>query len=244
MAMVNREMYGAGFSMSLDKLVACLSDLKYNQSVVDLIVYVAGARPPLHEVTQILKSLWAVGIKCCFVETPPNRENEESWAREVGANHIVLIDENGDFRVKVWQQDRYNEKSLKRIEFIEYMKKNLQPDSVATITESLNQNLTLSRNSSIASIANNKSIETQPAGSATLAIIFVMNEKLNTSKRKRFENQIEQKLGNVLQKFNKKETLEIFAVELDMVQIKSFISCIDPNPKHQTPNDFEAMIEK
>lgn len=246
MAIVNREMYGAGFSLAIDKLVLCLNqlaDFNSHRAVVDLIVYVTGARPPLKDVTQILKSLWAAGIKCCFVEAPSSKEDEDSWAKDLGANHIILLGEDGCLRVKSWQQDRYFEKTVTRTGIIEYLKKNLNADFTA-IAENLQQNLTLLRNNSITNIANNKNFEPSASGLPILEVIFIMTEKPNLNKRKRLENQIEQKLGNVMQKFNKKETFAIFAVELDSKQIKSFISCIDPNPKDQSSTDFDCIIEK
>lgn len=245
MSIVNREMYCAGFSFAIDKLVVCLSqltDLNYHRAVVDLVVYVTGARPPLKEVTQILKSLWAAGIKCCFVEAPTAKEDEDSWAKDLGANHIVLLGEDGCLRVKSWTHDRYSEKNVTRVEIIEYLKKNLNTN-VTAINENLHQSLSLTRNNSISNMTN-KNAEVITPGLPPLDVVFVTIEKLNLNKRKRYENQIEQKLGNVMQKFNKKETFTIFAVELELKQIKALVGCIDPNPKDQTQSELDVLLEK
>lgn len=246
MSIVNREMYCAGFSLAVDKLVLCLSqiddlsnDLNANRSVVDLLVYVTGTRPPLKEVTQIMKSLWGAGIKCCFVEAPNAKIDEDLWAKDLGANHIIVLGEDGCLRVKSWQHDRYCEKNVKRWEVVEYLRKNLNAD-VTSITENL-QSISLSRNNSITNVTS-KNFEAP--GLPTLDVVFVMTEKPNLNKRKRLENQIEQKLDNVMQKFNKKETFAIFAVELDAKQIKSLVSCIDPNPKDQSHSDLDLLLEK
>lgn len=238
-------MYCAGFSFAIDKLVLCLSqltDLNHHRAVVDLVVYVTGARPPLKEVTQILKSLWSAGIKCCFVEAPTAKEDEDSWAKDLGANHIVLLGEDGCLRVKSWTHDRYAEKNVTRMEILEYLKRNLNAD-ISAINENLHQNLSLTRNNSISNITN-KNAEAITPGLPPLDVVFVTAEKFNLNKRKRFENQIVQKLENVMQKFNKKETFAIFAVELELKQIKALIGCIDPNPKDQTQTELDFLLEK
>jgi hypothetical protein len=246
MSIVNREMYSAGFSLVIDKLVNCLNqmaDLNDHRSVVDLMVFVSGARPPLKEVAQILKSLWAAGIKSCFIESLNSKDDEDSRAKELGANHILVFSEDGCLRVKTWHGDRYFEKNVTRMEIIEYMKRNLNAD-VTAITETLHQNIGLIRNNSVTGGMSNKNFEALTPGLPPLDVVFVIAEKLNINKRRRIENQIEQKLGNVMQKFNRKENFIIFAVELELKQIKSLIGCIDPNPKDQSPSDLDAMLEK
>jgi translation initiation factor 2-alpha kinase 4 len=55
LTIVNREMYSAGFSFAMDKLVFALtqSDDHNNQAIVDILVFVSGARPPLKEVVSV-----------------------------------------------------------------------------------------------------------------------------------------------------------------------------------------------
>jgi eukaryotic translation initiation factor 2-alpha kinase 4 len=245
MAIVKSEMYAAGFSLGIDKLVLALSqmtDLNHHRSVVDLVVYVLGARPPLKEVTHILKSLWNAGIKSCFIEAMNLKEDEDSWAKDLGANHILVFGEDGCLRVKSWMHDRYFEKTVTRMEIIEYLKKNLNAD-VTAVSENVAQNLAITRNTSTSNISN-KNYESSSMGLPTLDVSFVTSEKFNASKRKRLENQIEQKLMNVMQKFNKKENFSIFAVELEITQIKLLIGCIDPNPKEQSQSEWDATLEK
>lgn len=237
-------MYSAGFSLVIDKLVNCLNqmtDLNDHKSVVDLMVYVSGARPPMKEVAQILKSLWLAGIKCCYIESLNSKEDEESRAKDLGANHILALSEDGILRVKSWHDDRYFEQDVTRVDIIEYLKKNLGTN-VRAISESLHQNLSLVRNTSVPGTSS-KNFESSN-GMPPLDVVFVIAEKLNITKRRRLENQIEQKLGSVMEKFTKKTTFAIFAVDLELKQIKSLIACIDPNPKDQSQSDLDAMLEK
>ncbi|CRK86209.1 CLUMA_CG000064, isoform A [Clunio marinus] len=243
MSVVTRNMYCAGFSMALDKLVMCLSqsnDLNIYRTVVDLVVYVTGTRTPLKEVTPILKSLWSAGIKSCFLEASSSKEDEDSWARDLGANHIIVIGEDGRLRYKTWQQDRYFEKNVTKSEIIEYVKRNLNVDSNLM---SDNFNHLLHRNSSVTSISS-KNFDVPTSGVPALDVIFVMTTKINQNNRRRIENQVEQRLNATMKKFSKKETLAIFVIELDTKQVKSLISCIDPNPEDQSDCDFDALKEK
>jgi histidyl-tRNA synthetase len=101
----NREMYSAGFSLAIDKLVHLVGqqcESSVHRAVVDLVVYVVGARPPLKEITHLLKSLWTNGIQCCFVEVPSMKDDEDFYARDLGANHILELGEDGYSKVKSW----------------------------------------------------------------------------------------------------------------------------------------------
>lgn len=217
MTISNREMYCAGFSLAIDKLVTCLnqlSDTKSYRSVVDLVVYVTGLRPPLKEICQIMKSLWSAGIKCCFIESQTH--DDEDVARDLGANHIIVLGEDGCQRIKSWQNDRYHERSVSKAEAIEYLKKNLSMEINSTSTE---QNHVV-RNSSLTNVPNS---ENTSSGLPSYEIIWITNEKINSNKKKRLENQIEQKLSNVMLRFSKRETFVIFAINIDSHQIRALI---------------------
>lgn len=236
-AFVNREMYCAGFSLAIDRLVQSLSqssDTKSYRSVADLVIFVVGSRPPIAEVCQVLKSLWALGIKTSFIESQDEISQDEI-ARDLGANHILILGEDGCLRIKSWQNERYDERSVSRVEAIEYLKRNLILDLSGT---SLEQSLII-RNSSVANITNESSSSSLPS----YEVIFILNEKLNSNKKRRLENQIEQKLKNVLQKFYKKESFVIFATELEAKHIRILLSYIDPNPEEKHDSDFEAIIK-
>lgn len=230
-----RELYCAGFSIVMDKLLMCLSQSNEFHSVVDLVVFVTGSRPPVKDICHLMNSLWAADIRCCFIESLSSHEDDDI-ARNLGANHIFVLGEDGCIRVKSWQNDRYHDKSVSRAEAIDYLKKNLSIDFQLVQHQELNH---LMRNNSVASMSN----EITSSGSPAFEIVFIANEKLNANKRKRLENQIEQKIENVLQKFTRKETLIIFAIELDAKQIRPLLSCIDPNPKEQSQSEFDAILK-
>jgi translation initiation factor 2-alpha kinase 4 len=234
---VNREMYCAGFTLAIDKLVLTLNQLSKTityRSTVDLVVYVTGTRPPLKEICNLMKSLWNANLKCCYIESP-NNQVDEDVARDLGANHILVLGEDGCLRIKSWQIDRYDERSVSKAEALDYLKKNLSMD-INTMT--IEQNF-MTRNNSLTNIPN----ENVNAGLPFFEIDFVTVEKITANKKKRLINQIEQKLSSVMKRFCKRETFFIFAVELDPRQIRSLISCIDPNLKEQDTSDFDAVLK-
>lgn len=234
-------MYCTGLSLAIDKVVLCLqklNDINCLTAVVDLLIIVA-FNSPMKQATSLLKNIWAAGIKCCLFEAPNGYSDEEQLGKELGANHIIIFSEQG-LRAKTCTQNHYSEGSLTSQEIVEHLKRNLSLD-ITDITE--HQNQAIQRNNSITSFST-KNYETPANGLPTLDVIFVTLEKFNLNKRKRLENQIEQKLENVMQKFNKKETFAIFAVELEMKHVKSLIGCIDPCPNSHSENELDVMLER
>lgn len=228
-----RELYCAGFTIAMDKLIACLNPSNEHHSVVDLVVFITGTRPPVKDICQIMNSIWTANIKSCFIES----QDDDEIAKNLGANHIFVLCEDGCIRIKSWQNDRYQERSVSRAEAIDYLKKNLSADfHIGSLQEPNN----LMRNNSISNITN----DITTIGLPSYEIVFIANEKLNSSKRKRLENQIEQKFEKVLHKFSRKENFIIFAIELDGKQIRSLLSCIDPNSKEQSQSEFDALLKR
>ncbi|KAG5678544.1 hypothetical protein PVAND_008211 [Polypedilum vanderplanki] len=234
-SLISREIYCAGFTFAIEKLVTSLNQLSNAityRSTVDLLFYVTGTRPPLKEICHLLKSFWNAGHKCCYIESP-NNQVDEDVARDLGANHILVLGEDGCLRIKTWQIDRYDENTVSKAEALNYLKKNLSMD---INTLSIEQNFS-TRNNSLTNIP----IENINAGLPFFEINFITNEKITSNKKKRLVNQIEQKLSSVMKRFSKRETFVIFVVELDAHQIRSLISCIDPDPKQQSQNDFDVL---
>ncbi len=226
-----RELYCAGFTISMDKLIACLNPSNEHHSVVDLVVFITGSRPPVKDISQTLKSLWSANIKCCFIES----QDDDDLAKSYGANHILILGEGGCIRVKSWHSYRYQEASVSRNEAIEYIKKNLSPDFHVGAPQ---EQFQLVRNISMTNAS-----EAASSGLPSYEIVFIANEKLSTSKKRKLENQIEQKFEKVLHKFGRKENFIIFAIELDSKQIRRFLTCIDPTSKEQSQAEFDNVLK-
>lgn len=225
----------------MDKIVSNLAQDVRENRIVDLVIILSGNRPPLKDVIHILKLLWNADTKCCFVESC-GFESDEQIARKFGADHILLMGDDGIMRLKSWQMTRFDEKVVNRYDIEEYLKKNLIADSNAVI-ETFYQPLNVMRNNSVTNIPI-KNLEYVAPATANLNIQFVVGDKLAVKVRKRLENQIEQKLDSITNIFNKKGTIFAFVVELVEREVRSLVNCIEPHPTEQSKDEFENFIDK
>lgn len=233
--------YSVGFSLAMDKIVSNLVQDARENRIVDLVIFLSGNRPPLKDVIHILKLLWSADTKCCFVESC-GFESDEQIARKFGAEHILLMGDDGIMRLKSWQLTRFDERVVNRVDIEEYLKKNLIADASAAV-ETCYQPLSVMRNNSITNIPA-KNLEYAAPATANLNIQFVVGDKLAVKVRKRLENQIEQKLDAITNIFNKKGTIYVFVVELVEREVRSLVNCIEPHPTEQSKDELEAFLDK
>lgn len=246
----NREISGVGFSFALDKIVSALNQYhladfeEYNS--IDVVVCVTGSRPPLSDVTKVLRSLWAAGIRCGIVESSGANEAQD-MAKDLGASHFILFGDDGLLRVRSFNQDRYQERFINRHELIDYMQKMLRS---ADTTNSLNDNQINNQNSSI-NYTNNNNTAVQTIKSnnilcgpilPTIDVIFLTQEKTPANMRRRYENQVKQHMTDVLSKFVKKECVVIFVVELPSLVLKMLCCTLDPRQINHKVTDEEVTF--
>ncbi|XP_058833033.1 eIF-2-alpha kinase GCN2-like [Topomyia yanbarensis] len=239
------ELSGAGFSFHLDKLVNAIGSSPGCEPV-EVMICITGSRPPLREVVQILRSLWSNGIKTGVLE---GALSVDESAKEVGASLVVMLGDGGELRVRCLDHDRFHERHVTRVELIAYTLRILRPDSTTNdITVSL-QNTSLTSATSTKS-APSLSGQSQNSSTASLDLIFLTSEKINTNKKRRYENQVEHKLSPVLSKFQKKEKISLIMVDLPNAPLRGLIGLLDPtecgNDDESSPNSVElnALIER
>jgi translation initiation factor 2-alpha kinase 4 len=215
------EMCGAGFSFSLDRLVQALQLPNKEYEPIEVIICISGSRPPLQDVVQILRSLWTAGIKTGLIETI---NYEEEISKDICTKHIIMLGEGGVLRVRSWSEDRFIEKSVSRPELIDYIQKMLRPESSVT------ENLLCYTNSTtnIPAIKNSNNVQNLTSSTPSLDLVFKLSEKVNTSKKRRLENQVEQKLQPILSKFCKKEKITVIMVDLPSSPLRALVGIIDP----------------
>ncbi|XP_065075686.1 eIF-2-alpha kinase GCN2 [Ochlerotatus camptorhynchus] len=239
------ELSGAGFSFHLDKLVYALGPTGGCEPV-EVMISITGSRPPLKEVVQILRFLWSHGIKTGILEGAISMEES---AKEAGANLVVMLGEGGELRVRTWNHDRFQECHITRPELFGYILKILRPD------QSTNEVTTALQSASLASSTSAKSVpslvsQNQNNSTASLDLIFLIAEKVNTNKKRRYENQVEHRLSPILSKFQKKEKISLIMVDLPNAPLRGLIGLIDPaecsNDDEGSPNSVElkALIER
>lgn len=183
----HRGISGAGLSFSLDKVVAAIGN-EFEQECrgIDVAVCVTGTRPPLKDVTHVLKGLWSADIRSGVVEAI-NADEAQDLAKDLGAVHVILLAEDGSLRVRSWDRERFQEKHVTRTELVQYIQKMLKNDNnVQTDYTSTQYALTTSlSNVSIKNTSTNSFINLP-----NVKVVFLMHEKLTANMRRRYENQV------------------------------------------------------
>uniref|UniRef100_A0A182SID6 Uncharacterized protein n=1 Tax=Anopheles maculatus TaxID=74869 RepID=A0A182SID6_9DIPT len=83
--------------------------------------------------------------------------------------------------------------------------------------------------SSATSAAAAAASQQQPINSApALDLVFLTSEKVNTSKKRRYEHQVERKLAPVLSKFHRKEKVSLIMVDVPSAPLRGLVGLIDP----------------
>ncbi|XP_050081134.1 eIF-2-alpha kinase GCN2 [Anopheles maculipalpis] len=242
------ELSGAGFSFMLDKLVNAVAP-SVGYEPIEVMICVTGSRPQLKEVAQILRPLWSHGIKTCVIETSAGAVDD--LGKEAGANVVVLLGDGGELRVRSWNHDRFQERHVTRPDLMAYVLRTFRRSDVAAgeMSQTL-QNTSLSGSSTSASFSYSSSFtatstsasmklssgasaavssQQQPIHTApALNLVFLTSEKINTSKKRRYEHQVEHKLTPVLTKFHRKEKVTIIMVDVPSAPLRGLVGLIDP----------------
>lgn len=231
MSVPNREIAGAGFSFALDKIVYALRTTEEHEcNSVDVVVCVSGSRPPLQDVTQILRSLWSAKIRAGIAESN-NPDEAVDLAKEVSAKHVIMLGEGGVLRVRSWERDQFKEKFVTRPELIGYIQKMLTPDGQKEGVEGVTAPIL--------------QVAKAPVAFVNLEFLFVIQEKLTANKKRRYESQIEQNVSSVLAKFTKKERVTMVVVELSTSVLKAFVATIDPfSETKEYSAELHQLIER
>lgn len=191
---------------------------------------------PIKEVAQTLRTFWAAGLKGGTAEA--NTFNEaQDMAKDLCAKHVILLGAGGEFRVRSWEKNQFQEKKVMKHELISYLSSSMNTPN----------NQILSTSSSCHTNIMNAVKTNNTTCLPTLDYVFRLSEKLTTSKRKRYEGQIEQTVSPVMAKFAKKEKITIVAVELGKGIVKALIASMDPCPESledDATSGLNQLIEK
>lgn len=237
--MTNRDISGAGFSLALDKLLGAIISPKEEEiTPIDVVVCVTGSRPPLRDVTQILRLLWAANIRTGLVEATNSNEAQEQ-AKDLGANHTILLDGTGSLRIR---SSDSHERHILRDELTDYIQKLLREDSSSASFE-LNTSQS-SMNSSATNIHRNSI--SHSIALPSVEVFFVMHEKPTANMRKRYENQVQQQMAPSLSLFGRKEKFFVMVVELPVATLNALVGAIDPRDirNSDTDNSMAYVLER
>lgn len=253
---------GAGLSFSLDKLVAAVG-MEYAKDCrpIDIGICVCGTRPPLKDVTYIMRLLWSVGIRCGIVETASSGGDEAQDLARLGALHVILVAENGVLRVRSFDRDRFQERHLTRAELVEFIQKMQRSEAVSSGAVGVCADYTsqMSNMSSggggsgggrgenvLSYSASNVSIKNNYSQLPNVQVTFLTHDKPTANYKRRLENQVAQQMSSTLAQFIKKETFVVLVVELPPAVLNALVGAINPREirKKETEPEMNFVIER
>ncbi|XP_011337588.1 eIF-2-alpha kinase GCN2 isoform X2 [Ooceraea biroi] len=243
MASKEIKQYGAGISISLDKLVTAVAEMCENPSGeskcgIDVAVCCEGSPGGEgrrdREMINVLREIWSLGLKVTILDLCAMEEIPE-YCQENSISHIVLL-RNGTLRVQTWERDRFQEKKWNTIQdIVEYLQR--QSETALPI---------LNRSESKVS-TNDVSVAPTSSNPVNANINFVLSErdKLSGSGRRSFKNSILAQMSSYLQRISHKVPVEIFAVFLDMSVIRTIISFLEIDEDEQVfQKSIQILIDK
>ncbi|XP_044265056.1 eIF-2-alpha kinase GCN2 [Tribolium madens] len=223
-----------GISLSLDKLVQAVDDLP-SLEVLDVAVCSVGTKQLLKEKTQILRNLWSVGVRCAMIEAT-NIEEIQEQCGELRVPHVVMLkdSEQGTVRVRSWERDRFQEKTVKVPELVETMLRIIKcwkegAQEVVPVTG------TVFRSDSKSGYEKNEH-------EANVAVLFVTVDKLSANARRRYDIQIRSQLDVLVKKLSGYVTVLGLSVESNV--IRTVASYLEWETDQQFHKSVQVIIEK
>ncbi|KAK0164782.1 hypothetical protein PV328_003359 [Microctonus aethiopoides] len=232
--------YGAGISISLDKLVSILHESEMELSLeknltkfrFDVAVGCVDGSPKRDdELMSVLRELWAIGLHVTVLDFSTTVEILD-YARENSVSQVITLktDEKGYVRLQSWVGDRFQERKISISEITDHLQRQTE------------NRLPILNRSESKTIAN---VET-PMSSTNLVNIninFVLSEKekMSGNLRKISKNSILSHISSLLQRILYKVPIEVFATTLDNAVIKTMVSLLDIDDKQE---DFERKIQE
>lgn len=240
MASKETKQYGAGISISLDKLASAVAEACENgESKCGIDVAICCEGSPGSEgrrekdMINILREIWSLGLKVTILDLCTMEETLE-YCQENSISHIILL-RNGTLRVQTWERDRFQEKKWNTIQdIVEYLQR--QSETTLPIL-----------NRSESKMSANNDISVAPSNPVNVNINFILSErdKLSGSGRRSFKNTILAQMSSYLQRISHKVPIEIFAVFLEMSVIRTIISFLEIDEEEQAfQKSIQIVIDK
>lgn len=241
MASKETKQYGAGISISLDKLVsavseACENSCGENKCGIDVAVCYEGnpgnEGRKEREIINLLREIWSLGLKVTILDLCIMEEILE-YCKENSISHIIFL-RNGTSRVLTWERDRYQEKKWNTIpDIVEYLQR--QSESSLPIL-----------NRSESKVSTND-VPIAPSNPVSVNINFIISErdKLSGSNRRSYKNAILAQTSSHLQRISHKTPVEIFAVFLEMSVVRTITSFLAIDEDEQAfQESIQIVIDK
>lgn len=242
MASKETKQYGAGISISLDKLVSAIAETcenlnGENKCGIDVAVCCEGQGSEKRrekEMIGVLREIWSLGLKVTILDVCTIEEILE-YCQENSINQIVSLreGEKGTLRVQTWERDRFQEKKINVQDIADYLQRQSE-----TVLPALNRS---------ESKANANDVLITPSNPVNVNINFVLSErdKVSGSGRRSFKNTILAQTSSYLQRISHKVSIEIFAVFLEMSVVRTIISFLEIDGEEQIfQKSIQVVIDK
>ncbi|KAI5707240.1 hypothetical protein M8J75_015941 [Diaphorina citri] len=211
----------AGFSLSLDKLVAAGSSVQCTGTVAstcDVLLCSIG-KSLLHTRLNIVRDLWQAGVRCSVLDQLEDFESIQSSCVEMRIPCIVFLKdtEPGTARLRTLVKDRFQEKRVNLNDLVDTVLRLLRAD-VSTVRCDVTRHRTTSeaRQSSGGDLSG-------PEVNVTLLV----EERISAAARRRYEHQILTTLASSFQKLSPKIKIEVVGLHVEADFIRSFVSMLD-----------------
>ncbi|XP_076299172.1 eukaryotic translation initiation factor 2 alpha kinase Gcn2 isoform X2 [Lasioglossum baleicum] len=236
--MANKEtkQYGAGISISLEKLVSAVletsesSESKYG---IDVAISCLGNTRREKEMIDLLKEFWSFGLKVTVLDLMSVEEILE-YCSEQSINQVVILkaSEKGAVRVHTWERDRFQEKKIANKEVGEFLQR------LDTSTPILNR-------SESKTSANENYISNNNPNNININFILSERDKLSGSSRRSLKNSIFAQMSTYFQRIAHKIPIVIFAMNLEMSVIRTIISFLEIDEEDQSfLKSIQVIIDK
>lgn len=226
--------FAVGVSISLDKLAQAVQEsFGTHLEFLDVVVCSLGTKSLVKEKAKVLKSLWSAGIRACLIEAN-NMEEIQEQCNELNVPHVVMLkdSEQGTVRIRSWERDRFQEKTVIIAEL---------PENIQRILKSWNENGHYEQ--LMRSESKSGCMEKQEHGhDANVNVIFVTNEKLSANARRRYDNQIRSQLDGVFKRIN--GDIIILGLTIENSVVKTIAAYIVFDSEHLFQQSVGNIIDK
>lgn len=206
---------------------------------VDVAVCIAESRPPIRDITQTLYSLWNANMRTIIIESATMNDAQDK-AQEMGAKYMVLFGEKLPLRVRRFNDKFVSYEIVERHTLIDYLKKNL-----AVANNDQPQSGSYSSGNASGGIESFQAQHPQPSSSNALPVVdvsFVINERLTSTMRRRYESQLIQNMSTTLRVYGKNERVSIVVIDLPSTVLKALVGAIDPMDPNSSETNADVIL--
>ncbi|KAG1661721.1 eIF-2-alpha kinase GCN2 [Nymphon striatum] len=229
-----------GVSISVDKIINCISEDEKIEGLADAIVCSVGNTSLIREKCAICQELWASGIKTTIhYDYIQDFEEFNESCKESGITFIIILKESKTAKVRVIDKDRFTEKKVYVSELCEYISKSLLSKC------DINEITSCVGSTKSEPLKNNTSSDITSPVSSNINIVYLTDkQKFTQVVKRRYEVQIISSLSSLRQIISGKINVEVIATDLLGSVIKTICSVIEISNQEDFNKSIPVILEK